>query len=70
VALSIVDFDNPYRTAQVRGRVVQKVEGDAAMEVVDRISQRYIGRPFPMRTSVVYWIEVERQHFLELPFEH
>lgn len=70
VALSVVDEANPYRNAQVRGRVVETVEGDAALEVIDRISRRYIGRDFPMRSGTVYWIEPERQHFVELPFEH
>ena len=54
VALSIVDAKNPYRNAQLRGRVVETVEGDAALEVIDRISQRYIGKPFPMRSGTVY----------------
>jgi PPOX class probable F420-dependent enzyme len=70
VALSLVDEENPYRNAQVRGRVVETVEGDAALEVIDRISQHYTGEPFPMRSGVVYWIEPERAHFTELPFRH
>ena len=70
VALSIVDGENPYRNAQIRGRVVETVEGDAALEVIDRISQHYIGAPFPMRSGTVYWIEPERSHFVELPFRH
>jgi PPOX class probable F420-dependent enzyme len=70
VALSIVDEQNPYRNVQVRGRVVETVEGDAALEVIDRISQHYIGAPFPMRSGTVYWIEPETVHFVELPFEH
>ncbi len=70
VALSLVDGDNPYRNAQLRGRVVETVEGEAALEIIDRISQHYIGAPFPMRSGTVYWIEPERAHFIELPFEH
>ena len=70
VALSLVDAENPYRNAQIRGRVVETVEGDAALEVIDRISQHYIGAPFPMRSGTVYWIEPERSHFVELPFSH
>ena len=70
VALSIVDEANPYRNAQIRGRVVETVEGEDALAVIDRISQHYIGRPFPMRSGIVFWIEPERQHFVELPFEH
>jgi PPOX class probable F420-dependent enzyme len=70
VALSIVDGANPYRSAQIRGRVVETVEDDAALEVIDRISQHYIGTPFPMRSGTVYWIEPETIHFTELPFRH
>jgi PPOX class probable F420-dependent enzyme len=70
VALSVVDAANPYRNAQIRGRVVERVEGEAALAVIDRISQYYIGAPFPMRSGTVYWIEPERSHFVELPFEH
>jgi PPOX class probable F420-dependent enzyme len=70
VALSIVDERNPYRSAQIRGRVVETVEGDAALEVIDRIAQRYIGRPFPRRSGIVCWIEAETARFVELPFSH
>jgi PPOX class probable F420-dependent enzyme len=70
VALSLVDGDNPYCNAQIRGRVVEVVEGEPALEVIDRISQHYVGKPFPMRTGTVYWIEPETAHFTELPFEH
>ena len=45
-------------------------EGDEALEVIDRLSQKYTGQPFPMRSGVVYEIEPERVGFMELPFEH
>ncbi len=71
VALSIADFDNPYRYATVRGRVVDRVDGDAALEVMDRLSVRYIGTPFPYRDSgTAYFIEPERSSFEQLGFEH
>ena len=70
VALSLVDEANPYRNAQLRGRVVETLEGDAALAVIDRISDHYTGKPFPMRSGNVYWIEPETAHFTELPFEH
>jgi PPOX class probable F420-dependent enzyme len=70
IALSVVDGENPYRNAQLRGRVVETVAGDAALEIIDRISQHYIGAPFPMRSGTVYWIEPDTSHFTELPFEH
>jgi PPOX class probable F420-dependent enzyme len=70
VALSVVDADNPYRNAQIRGRVVEVVEGEPALEIIDRISHRYTGQPFPMRSGSVFWIEPETAHFIELPFRH
>src|SRR6266545_1349974 len=36
VAISIVDYENPYRMAQLRGRVVEHFDGERALEVMDR----------------------------------
>ena len=68
VAVSITDHEHPYRTARVRGRVAETLEGEVALEVIDRLSHRYTGRPFPMRSGVVFLIEPERVGFMELPF--
>jgi PPOX class probable F420-dependent enzyme len=71
VALSIADFDNPYRYATVRGRVVDRVDGDAALDVMDRMSVRYIGKPFPYRESgTAYFVEPEKSTWEELNFQH
>ena len=70
VAISIVDHENPYRTGRVRGRLVATREGDEALEVIDRLSYKYTGQPFPMRSGIVYEIDPERVSFMELPFEH
>jgi hypothetical protein len=70
VAISLVDLERPYRTVQLRGRVVETREGADALVTIDRLSQKYTGRPFPMRTGIVLVVEVDRAHFLELPFEH
>ena len=69
VAISVVDRDDPYAMGQVRGRVAERLEGDAALEVIDRISHDYTGRPFPMRSGVVFLVEVEREWSMKLPFE-
>jgi len=73
VSLSIVAMDNPYREAQLRGRVVER-RPDAKFEVMDRISRKYIGKEFPMRTNpeqrVVLVIEVQRARYTVLPFSH
>jgi PPOX class probable F420-dependent enzyme len=70
VALSLTDFENPYLSAWIRGRVSETLEGDEAFEIVDRIAVKYTGRPFPMRTGVVYLIEADRSAFVQLPFAH
>lgn len=69
-AISITDFERPYRSARVRGRVVERLTGEDALEVVDRIARRYTGEDFPMRSGVVYLVEPERAGFTELPFRH
>src|SRR3954463_7114411 len=61
VAISITDHEKPYRTARpppatekpsptarIRGRVLDTLGGAAALPVIDRISERYTGQPFPM----------------------
>jgi PPOX class probable F420-dependent enzyme len=70
VAVSVVDERNPYRSAWVLGRVAERVEGEEALEIIDRISQQYTGADFPMRSGVVHVIEVERSGHVVLPFTH
>lgn len=70
VALSLVDEANPYRSVTIRGRVDGTVEGDAALEIIDRIAQRYTGQDFPMRSGVVFLIAPEKVKVTELPFRH
>ena len=70
VAISIVDLLQPYRTAYLRGRVVATREGDAALEVIDRLALKYTGEPFPMRSGIVYEVEPSLAGFMELPFRH
>jgi PPOX class probable F420-dependent enzyme len=70
VALSVVDHENPYRSARVRGRVAETIDGEEALAVIDRLAHKYTGQPFPMRSGRVYVIEAERASFTELPFRH
>jgi PPOX class probable F420-dependent enzyme len=73
VALSVIAMDNPYREAQIRGRVVER-RPDADFRIMDRISHKYTGKPFPFRDNpaqrVVLVIAVERARFAALPFVH
>jgi PPOX class probable F420-dependent enzyme len=68
VALSVTDRTNLYHSAWLRGRVERVIEGEAALEIIDRISDAYIGDPFPMRSGNVYVVEPEAQGTATLPF--
>ena len=72
VALSIVDFDDPYREAQLRGRVVER-RPDPDLRIMDPISNKYTAHPFPFRKPegrVALVIEVEMARYTKLPFTH
>lgn len=72
VALSIVDFDNPYEEVQIRGRVVER-RPDPELKIMDPISHKYTGKPFPFRGPegrVALIIEVEKERYTKLPFQH
>ncbi|TQS39511.1 PPOX class F420-dependent oxidoreductase [Cryptosporangium phraense] len=58
VAISVADQANPYATAIVRGRVAEVVDGDEAWRIIDRISRKYTGQDYGLRTGrVVFLIE-------------
>lgn len=72
VALSIVDFHDPYMETQIRGRVVER-RPDPDLAIMDPVSRKYTGKPFPMRNPegrVALVIEVEKARYVKLPFEH
>jgi PPOX class probable F420-dependent enzyme len=72
VALSIVDFHDPYEEAQLRGRVVER-RADGDLKYMDPISHKYTGKPFPFQNPegrVALVIEIEKARFTKLPFEH
>ena len=45
VAVSVSDRDNAGRYVQVRGRVVEIVTGDVAVEHIHKVSRKYSGDP-------------------------
>jgi PPOX class probable F420-dependent enzyme len=47
VALSLTEPGNPYQPVIIRGRVIEWLEGDAAWTIIDRISTKYTGGPYP-----------------------
>jgi PPOX class probable F420-dependent enzyme len=70
VAISIVDGQNPYRGADLRGRVARTVEGEDALQIIDRLSRKFTGEAFPMRTGTVYLVEPDQVGYRVLPFSH
>ena len=70
VAISVTDGGNPYRSAWIRGRVAAAVHGVEALRLIDRLAEKYTGKPFPMRSGVVFLVEVERAGSITLPFSH
>jgi PPOX class probable F420-dependent enzyme len=72
VALSVVDMEDPYSEAQLRGRVVgRRPDGD--FKGMDAISHKYTGAPFPFRNPegrVVLVVEVDKARYAKLPFKH
>ena len=72
VSLSIVDLHDPYKEAQLRGRVVER-RPDNDFKCTDAISHKYTGKPFPFRNPdgrLALVIEVEKARYTKLPFEH
>jgi PPOX class probable F420-dependent enzyme len=67
VAISIIDVDQPHASALIRGRVVERVEGDRAWKIIDRISHKYTGQPYPLRTGRIVLI-IEPDHAQAVTF--
>jgi PPOX class probable F420-dependent enzyme len=71
VALSIVGFRDPYDEAMIRGRVIER-RPDPDLLVMDKISRKYTGKPFPWRARegrIVLVTEAENVNARKLPFE-
>jgi PPOX class probable F420-dependent enzyme len=72
VGISIVDFRDPYMEAQMRGRVIER-RPDQQLKDYDRMSQKYIGKPWPYReeeSPIVLVIEIVKAKYSKQPFEH
>jgi len=72
VALSIINFHDPYQEVQLRGRVVDR-RPDPNLRIIDPISHKYTGKPFPFRAPegrLALVIEIEKARYTKLPFEH
>ena len=72
VALSIVDFDNPYEQLLIRGRVVE-VRPDDDLAYLDSLSMRYTSAPFGRRKwkrRAIYVIEATVARYYQSPLVH
>jgi PPOX class probable F420-dependent enzyme len=64
VALSIVDPDNPYESASIRGRIAE-ITTQGAEEHIDKMAKKYFGKdtyPFrqPSEKRVLYRIQPDK----------
>jgi len=71
VAISIVDMDDPYSEAQLRGRVTER-RRDSDFKYIDAVSRKYVGKAWPYREEapVALVIEIDKVHYSKQPFEH
>ena len=71
VAISIIDLKDPYRVAQLRGRVVER-RPDSDFSLLDGISRKYVGEPYPDHSEVpiALVIEIDKARYSKEPFEH
>src|SRR5215207_1799452 len=44
VAVSAIDFSNPYNMVTVRGRVIEQINGKEADEHIDKLTKKYLGK--------------------------
>lgn len=63
VSLSVLDPDDWITHVSMQGRVAEMVD-DPRLVDIDRLSQRYLGRPYHNRERgrVSAWIDVDRWH--------
>ena len=72
IAISVVDFRDPYMVAHMRGRVIER-RPDPQLKYYDLMSQKYIGKPWPYRdeaSPIVLVIEIAKAKYEKQPFEH
>jgi PPOX class probable F420-dependent enzyme len=61
VSISVTDAAQPFSMAQVRGRVVDVLEGDEGWAGIDRISHKYIGAPYGRdERRALFLVEADR----------
>ncbi|MFI9259628.1 PPOX class F420-dependent oxidoreductase [Streptomyces sioyaensis] len=63
VSLTVLDEGNWYTHLSLIGRVAD-ITADEDLADIDRLAQRYLGKPYPQRNRrrVSAWIEIDRWH--------
>ncbi|MGW1682386.1 PPOX class F420-dependent oxidoreductase [Saccharopolyspora sp. NPDC002376] len=63
VSLTVLSAESWYRHISLRGRVAS-LEDDPDLTDIDRLSQHYLGKPYPVRDRprISAWIEVDNWH--------
>jgi PPOX class probable F420-dependent enzyme len=72
LALSVVDFHDPYEEVQIRGHVVE-FRDDSEFEILDEIARKYTGKEFPWRNPagrLALVVGVEKARYTKLPLEY
>lgn len=62
--VTIIDADDGYSYVEIRGRVVDRIEGQDARDHIDELSRRYFGKDYPNRVHserVVLRIRPDRE---------
>ena len=69
VTVLIRDEDDPYRYAEIRGRVTSTTGGQRARDHVDELAHKYTGKDYPPENikseRVIWWITPERQTVID-----
>ena len=69
ITVLIRDEDDPYRYAEVRGRVEKTTTGDEAREHIDEVAHQYLGTDYPPEgiksERVILWVTPERQTIID-----
>ncbi|MEQ3551343.1 TIGR03618 family F420-dependent PPOX class oxidoreductase [Pseudonocardia nematodicida] len=69
VTVLIRDEADPYRYAEVRGRITDTTTGQRARDHVDQLAQKYTGKDYPPEAikseRVIWWITPERQTVID-----
>ena len=71
VSVMIMDAEDDQRYADVTGRVVERITGPQAREHIEKLAQKYMGKPFIasliVSERVILRIEPDRQRVRHVP---